>query len=484
MPVPQIVSILKPNIEKDDVILVDRKDKRFEDLQDPVSNQSPDESNTGSMYPYISIRSVVLEIDEIKNLEIISEGFLPEISLSLSDKRNRLTNIDFPLDGDVISVYIRPNDDSVQKSIRLDFDIIDVTRSGTTSVFYDFYGVLRIPNIYDEINIFKEGTSFDALMSICSDLNLGFASNDESTNDLQKWIVAKENREKFLQDITNYSYKDDNSFFKSFVDIFYHFNFINVQKCFSLDDDLETGIISTSEPSDKIKGFEKTSSESPFIFSNSRENAGTNTCVATYSPFNNTGSVNRLNGYRRTVQFYDSENKELVDNYIEPLITKGAENLVLLKGRRDETFFKTLHKYKYMGKQNENSHPNYLFARILNHQNNEEIQKAGLKITLDSLNTDVFRYKRIALMIYDRLNTETKTSNQKRDNSEGDDTTSDYNTFDEEREVRNEFLSGFYVVDSFTLTYNNIDRFKTHLKLLRREWKPRAGTVGTTLETS
>lgn len=483
MPIPKILSILKPTIKKDDVVLVDRKDERFNDLKDPNSQELPDEKTTGSTYPYVSIRSVVVEVDELKYFELSCDGFLPEINITVADKRSRLSNVDFPLDGDLISVYIRPNDDDIQKSIRLDFEIVSTNRSGTTTLYYDFYGVLRVPTLYDELCTFKEGTSFDALMSVCSDLGLGFASNDDCTNDLQKWILPKENREKFIKDITKYSYKDDNSFFISFVDLFYHLNFINIQNCFSLEDSLESAVISTKQTTDNTKSFEKTSTEGAFFLTNSKENSGSNTMIVNFSPFNNSGNTVKANGYRRTVQMYDDVNLEYVDNFIEPLVTKGSNDKVLLRGRKDENFFKTLHKFKYMGKQNENMHPNYHFARILNHQNNEEVLKAGLMVTIDSLNIDIFRYRRVPVLIYDRLTTETKTSNLQRDEQNGDEKTTQANVYDEQQEVRNEFLSGFYVVDSFTIKFMD-NAYKTDIKLLRREWNQRATTVGAFAEPS
>jgi hypothetical protein len=478
MAVPKIVSILKPSIEKDDVVLIDRNDDRFADRKSTETAQFPDDKNIGSLFPYVSIRSVVIEYDELKSFEIICDGFLPEINLTVTDPRHRLTNVDFPLDGDVISVYIRPNDDSVQKSIRADFEIVDVDRSGTSAIYYNFYGVLRVPTIYDEVCQVKEGTSFDTLMSICSDLGLGFASNEDSTTDLQKWIVAKESREKFLQDITKYSYKDDNSFFTSFVDLFYNLNFINIQKTFSFEDVLEVGTVSTNQPTDQTADFKKLADDGPVFLTNAKQNTGANNLISFYAPFNNTGKIVRTNGYRRTTQFYDSELKELVDNFVEPLYTNGSDDKILLRGRKDETFFKTLHKFKYMGKQNDNTHSNYHFARILNYQNNEEISKAGLQITIDSLNTDIFRYRRIPIILYDRNNSEVKTSNSLRDEEVGDGNTTVPNQMDENLDVRNEFLSGFYVVESFIINYSPSTKYTTKAKLLRREWNDRGTAAG------
>lgn len=477
MPVPKIVSILKPSIEKDEIVLIDRTKPQYSDLQDSLSAQREDEKTMGSHYPRVSIRTVVIEYDEFRNFEISCENFLPEINLTVIDTRNRLTNVDFPLDGDIISVYLRPNSDDIQKSIRLDFEIVDVRRSGVTTVYYDFYGVLRIPTIYDEVCQMKEGTSFETLMSICSDLKLGFASNEDSTNDSQKWIVAKENREKFIKDITDYSYKDDNSFFTSFVDLFYHLNFINVQNCFSSEDQFDEAIITLDENSDLLKGSGSVSKSGEFYLTNAKKANGTNFMISNYAPFNNSGSIVRTNGYRRTAQFYDSDNLEFVDNFVEPLITNGSNDKVLLRGRKDEQFFKTLHKFKYFGKQNNNTHLNYLFARLLNFQNKEEISKTGLTITLTSLNVDIFRYRRIPVIIYDRNSSEAKDANKNRDEVVGDETTNDANTYDEEIEVKNEFLSGYYVVESFTIKFG-ADKFKMDIKLIRREWNDRGAAIG------
>lgn len=485
MAVKQILTVLDPSIELDDMVLVDREDPRFKDLKDPArSSQYPDDKNTGVAYPFITIRSVTIEMEDLKFMRLNFQDLLPEISLTIADNQSRLTNIDFPLDGDIISVYIRPNDDDVQKSIRMDFDIQTVSRSGTTPVVYNFYGQLRVPRIFDEITEAKSLlTSFEALIEICDDLNLGFATNEDKTEDRMTWLIAKEDRLKWLENITNYSYKNDDSFFYSFIDHNYFFNFINIQECFSEDDELDESIITMMESSDVQQGFDKTSSVGPLFLSNSRSAQGSNQYISYYNPFTESGSKVQNNGYRRYVQFYDTDEDELIEEFIEPLITRGNEQKVLLRGRRDENFFQSNYKYKYMGRQSSgedgNVHPNYLFARVLNHQNLEEIEKAGLTIELPILNTDILRMKRIPVIIYDSFNNEVKYSNQQRDQEKAEDPVNEDQVWVEQQEIRNEFLTGFYVCWSFEITWKPSERYKTRAKLLRREWPERGTTVGT-----
>ena len=483
MAVKKILTILDPNIELDEMVLVDRTDKRFQDLQDPSkSNQTPDEQNTGGAYPFITIRSIAIELDELNNFEIVCSNTLPELNLTIADKRSRLTNVDFPLDGDLISVYIRPNDDT-QKSIRMDFDIETVSRYGQTPVMYNFSGQLRIPKIFDEISESKlEMSSFEAIIDICDSLNLGFATNSDDTNDIQNWILGRDNKLNFIRDIIQYSYLNDDSFFYGFVDHNYFYNFINVQDCFSEDDELDEAIITMPEQTDRQKGYDNASSIGPLLLSNSRNMQGSNMYISYYNPFTNSGLSSKLNGYRRYVQFYDSDEDEFVEEYIEPMITKGNENKILLKGRKDETFIDSYSKYKYMGRQSSggdgNVHPNYLFARILNHQNLEEIQKAGLDIEIPSLNTDILRFKRIPIVIYDSMNIENKYTARDRDQEENDDPQNIRAVHNEQDEVRNEFLSGFYVCWSFTISWSPQNRYITKAKLLRREWSKRGTGVG------
>ena len=51
------------------------------------------------------------------------------------------------------------------------------------------------------------------------------------------------------------------------------------------------------------------------------------------------------------------------------------------------------------------------------------------------------------------------------------DAAGDYNTEDPNAEVKNEFLSGYYVISEIVYTYNkDTTKIQQQLKLLRREW--------------
>ena len=56
-------------------------------------------------------------------------------------------------------------------------------------------------------------------------------------------------------------------------------------------------------------------------------------------------------------------------------------------------------KYKYLGTQGDNVHPEFQYSTVLNYQNMTEINKMGMIIELDTVNPSITRYSRIYCQI-------------------------------------------------------------------------------------
>jgi len=269
---------------------------------------------------------------------------------------------------------------------------------------------------------------------------------------------------------------------------------VNINKQFSLEDVMESvttpsqidyALQSPADPEaeDGVPGSLR--------LSNSQDVAGTNMYIAQYTLENKTGEIWMANGYRRNVKYLnlnennnDAESQGLEQFLITPLNTPGSEESgIPMRGRATDPaeYWENNTKAKYLGKQPseefENVHSNYMYAIANNIGNNSEINKMSMTVVLETVNWALYRYQRIPIIIYNVGDVQNKTL-ENRDRQLGDDvqpknaeTDEDPNYGEPDQMVKNEFLSGYYVISEITYKYSRDNtKIMQHLSLLRREW--------------
>tara|TARA_R110000796_G_scaffold192641_6_gene309328 strand:+ start:3512 stop:4984 length:1473 start_codon:yes stop_codon:yes gene_type:complete len=450
-------------------------------FEDP-SQQVPDKSKyMGNSTPYIKINGYEMDSSTIIKFRVDSKGFIPTISLAFEDVSKQFQN-DFPKDGDLIELYIRSRNNDAKKKIRINFDILTI--SGVTnkgSTIYKLSGIMHVPNLFSEQQVsYPSDTSYNHLLSVCDDIELGFASNDTNTADKMPRFNPNNTIKEFISNTSKSIYKDENSFYTTYIDLYYYLTLVNVNVLFSMDETPEDGIadvISTitqdkTTSSEGIKG-----DNTKIVLSNHQSFGNTTNYIKNYSLFNNAGQVWMSNGYKRYSQHMDMDSYEFNSFFVDPLTTEGSENnLVILKGKAGDESYQNQNKFKYQGRSyttlNEgNLHPNYHFAKILNHQNNEELNKMGLTITLQDISSSIMRYKRIPVAIYEQGGSIITNMGMKFGDDERDTTNQDGDAYtNTENFIANSFISGFYVVRDYSINWDRVDQFTQTVNLMRREW--------------
>jgi hypothetical protein len=472
----KILSITKPTIP------IDQMDyNNTTDPKNPVTSNVSRFKEAGAIFPLIEINKHQFDEKEVESFYLDETGFIPRVRVGVTITDGVFLSKYFPKDGDPMSILIRSMTDEF-KPIRCDFEITLVnafpskSESGDVQAF-TIEGVLRIPGLYGEwCKTFKK-TSYDSIIDICNELKVGFASNEIETTDKQTWINPFDTYEKFLIDITSASYKDDESFFKGFFDHYYFYNFVNMNNQFSDEFELEDAIETLTFNDDFLKDKRVEKIDTQIMLFNHNSMRATGNYIKGYTLVNKAGQVVIDNGYRRFLQYYDSElqktnPKEKYQSYfVEPLSTKGTDNKILLKGRTKEDFYgkaddrsdSKYNKYKFMGNQTGlpggNCHDNYFQAVLQNRQNNEEIEKMMLRVNLGKCNFNLYRGQRVPVLIVNIANT--SRQKQTADDSQG---TNDSLSFDK-------FLTGYYTIHGMTYSWNSHDGlFTQELMLTRREW--------------
>lgn len=465
----KILTITKPTIPIEQMDQVNTADPNG-----PVQSTENKFKQAGAIWPVIEINKYQFNENEVDSFYLDETGFIPRLRVGVTISDGLFLSKYFPKDGDPMSIFIRSKTDEF-KPIRCDFEITFVnafpsrSESGDVQAF-TIEGILRIPGLYAEwCKTFKDKTSYDTIIEVCNELKVGFASNETTTQDKQSWINPFDTYDKFLNDVMGASYKDDDSFFKGFFDHYYYMNFVNMNNQFSDEVELEDAIETLSFDDDFFKDKRIEKIDTQILLCNHNSIRSTGNYIKGYTLINKAGQIVIDNGYRRYLQYYDSQlsstnPKEKYQSYfVEPLSTKGTTDKILLKGRTKEDFFSKHNKYKWFGTQygqpDGNCHENYLHAIVQNHQNNEEIEKMMLRVNLGKCNFNLYRGQRIPVIILNVANATRQKMTQ--DDSQA---TNDNTSFDK-------FLTGYYSIYGMTYSWSSLDGlFVQELMLTRREW--------------
>ena len=469
----EILSLTEPLIKKllDDIIIDDNE---------YLGENNPTHSNfVGNYYPHIVINDFEISYSDLYSVNLTSKDFLPTVTIKFKDTSGYFSNKHFPLDGSVINLYIRANNRQDFNDIHINFELINIQPIG--NLMYVLSGETKVPNLYTDVcKSYSQQSSFDTLMNVAEDLQLGFSSNVDDTSDIMTWLNTFNNNKKFIEDVTKHSYLDSNSWFTSFIDVHYNLNFINVQSCFNIN------TIGISEAYDwRLPDFYGNSvdyEKVPLLYTNAREFSSKTRFIKNYQMFNNTANVYLTNGYKRKIQYLDEVNELYInptdypdDVTIEPFpkLNEYQGNNIIFKGRyvtkddgsfvketiNNKTYFEQYEKYKYFGKQNENVHDYYYIAKCQNYQNKEEISKIGMVIDLNGTDNSIFRYKTIFVAIceYDTQRKSVFIENQPDQTDEKLDTP-----------IINTFLTDFYVISGIEWIYNNGGTLFQRLHLVKQ----------------
>ena len=343
--------------------------------------------------PFIWLNDI--QIDVIETFNLTSAGFLPTLSLTFQDKYSYFDNLRFPNDDGRIRVFI----DSRQPLLRpiyCEFKVMKFQKLGSNS--YLLEGMLNINRMYvTKVESFNQSSSYEVLKKIATLSNIGFSTNINGTDDTMTWINPGKRVKDFCQEVIRRSYRSDTSFMRSFVDIFYNLNFIDIEEQLNFDLSKQTGILTggLNEIQKKLSLAEETDALFMYL-SNDRSVSSTPNYFESFKVFNTSTTRSVKEGYSNRIKYYDWNSKEFLIFNIDSITN---DDNVILKAD-DEEFFRENIKHTWEGKLlTNNAHDNYHYSYVQNKLNLNEIQKMGLEITLPNPNFNIYRYMKIYVII-------------------------------------------------------------------------------------
>ena len=493
----RIYQVFKNTIELDELSLPSQPTPGTEKTEDAVSLQ----------WPLIKINDFIPSVEEIRYLEINCDEFIPTIILKCTFLHQKFISTEMPKDGDIISIAIR-NKSDLLKPIRNDYVITGVV-SGENStqvnnlINMTFFGVLFIPWISSSLfNFSFEGTSFEALKDVAKKIGLGFATNEDNTDDKQIWMNGFSSLGKYIQKTINRSWKDDTSFYDIWIDIYYNLNFVNVNKqLMSSEDEIDPAVWLNNIDKDFTFGAnteEDTTVNTPKVLSNYEGYRSSSFFINSWRPNNRStkitfqiGTKLNCNLFEHNSKLYQNKDSEkywsipLEPTYDEQKINK----YILLRGRatqdpdkRGDDLARANYSYPEMYVGNEwmgvqytisnpeddnlqwdgNHHKNYLRAEMQNLINNKELEKLNVEVSVNGLNLNIIKGDKTPIVLIQKDPVESQMINSA---AEG-------------RNYLEQFYSGWYYIKGFRIKYNQenagsiMSNFTQTFTLTRREWPP------------
>ena len=474
----QILSILDPTVKLEEFAIADDAGKPYE------ASMGKREKYQGDLVPSVMLKGYQFNHREIQSMQIDESGFLPRLTVTLLDRTGAITSAYFPRATPIISIYIRSRNDKL-KPIRNDYLITSIrsTESDDHSQSSDgkgsiitVSGVLYLPQLFkSESSSIPSMTSHDALLEIARKNQLGFATNEVKTNDKMTWLAPFVKAIEFIQHITKHAYLNDDTCYVSFIDKYYHLNFVNINNMFSEEFVFNTAFTNIMSNNDYIKD-EPTISQSSvnegynLFMTNLTAIKGSDQYIQTYRPVTQQGSDLLNEGYRKVLHYYDhfadhnDMPKKFIDLFLEPYKGTTVPTDPVLRQTSDD---------EWLGVDYRNTHPEYLFSKILNEHYIRELAKTRLFVRTMGVNLNVLRGSRVAVVIVKEGNTAiTEYSAEVKNQPD---------TKDEDLELQkskgimvDRYLTGFYIVLNiktiFDPTIEGKHAFYTEYELGKKVW--------------
>lgn len=468
----------------------------------------------GLMEPVVMIGKVRLPIGKIKALTIWQDDLMPTMSLTFIDSGLIFTSRGFPVSNIVVSIFIQSIVKKL-KSMAADFLINSISSlpiPNSKAVIYTISGELNVPIFNGNYSkSYRNMTSIQALQKVAGELGLGFADNQpEGMNDAMTWIMPNYTYRSFLKHLTKYSYHKEDDFFDFFVDRYYILNFINVEKQFSRDEEIDTGFLALDQTeidhrrAEPGKESETDSIEIPLILSNHPATAATEFFITDFSMTSNHGEILKNHTIRKYAYWYDHGvtngtnssatggnantpfDKGFEVHWLEPLMSKTGKDGKIHQSPSIEDY-KASDKQAdagpkvtsgvWSGIQYGNAHSKYKFAELINYHNWLETEKNILQVSLSGFNVNILRGSRIRVNIFLEQMTATAANVMGNDNGKNINTQNKLSGPGIDGVpgglVKDEALSDFYYVSAMSYSYMN-GKFQTNLSLSRRQWLPQA----------
>ena len=356
------------------------------------------------MLPFISWSGNPIQDRDISNLKLYHDGIVPKVRFSFVDSQNFIKTKAAPQEDTKFDLFINARSNSL-KSIHLKFKVESFKEMN--GGMYTVVGTLDISNLYRLYNGSKVGSSFDVIRQICAEMGLGFNSNITSANDLMTWRFNGKKTHESISEIIKHSYISDTAFMGGYIDFYYCFNYVDLEKESKRDNSADVGIETGVDQKDDINKVvkmqlinEESMNKSAFFFNSDKKIK------------NNATALTKAMGNITKTKSYDRLKKLFMVFDVDATTSSGNETIILKGSKMDKEAFDNNYTTQNNGKiDTDNVHKNYTYAHTQNRRNLDDLQKLELKIELPNINYNLYKFQKVNVKV---LNVEISVTNSDR----------------------------------------------------------------------
>lgn len=388
----------KNNITNNGIVNIFKATLKPNEISFNFSNneKTKEEIKNGLGYiPIVWYNAYQIDAENIQYLSLFDDGIAPTLKLNFIDTLGIMKDKAFPLDDTRIIVFISSRSDLL-KPIFIQFKISNFSNSdGLLSI----EATMDVDSLYvKSFKSYSKMTSNQVLQEVCKEIGIGFNTNITDTNDKMTWINSGKKAYDFIEEIIDHAYVSDDSFVIGYIDHYYNYNFVDIQKELSRDITQELGVVSVGIA--ELFKVNDIKNISRLLLTNDASVAGSNLYFDTFKIMNNSTSVSLENGYTDIIKYYDSLDKSLLNFSVDSLNNNTDKSIVLKGAPQDETFYKANQNFVYGGKvDSDNSHKNFNYSKTQNSRNINDIQKVGMEIELSTPNYNIYRFQKIKIVL-------------------------------------------------------------------------------------
>lgn len=471
----QILTTIKPKIALKDLSIYDIDFMAPREVKADFTDEYKE--SVGALVPLIMINGVRLHDEMIMSMDLRQDSFLPTLNITFIDNLGLFSSYHNPIFEPIVSIYVKSQTPYL-KPLRGDYLILRKTSvpiRGEAEHIITLFCELYVPKLYNNASLaYADMTSVECLKKVATELELGFATNEEVMNDKMTWLNPNLSYYMFIkEEVTKRAYKSDKSFFTCFIDRYYVLNFVNVERQMEQDNDFDMNYITSDTVSNSsvMKGGgergESLELINQTVLSNHPSMTNNANHIQEFWPSSNNGDVLKNQSFRSRAIWYESETQKVNSFFLEPL-----SNVKTLNGSEHQTpsleSLKTMEVKKWLGFDYGNAHKHNKYAKMLNHHNNLEIGKNQITLRLKGFNSTILRGVRVPVVFYDEtyVNSIKMTLQGKGDKIKS----TKSNDF-----FVDEILSDIYYVKDIVYRYDSsvqsTSLMNTEITIAKRNWK-------------
>lgn len=390
--------------------------------------------------PFFNYMGSTIRDKDISSLKLYHDGIIPVIQIIFTDTNHIIKSIGFPQDDTKFEFFLNSKSQNI-KSIHLKFKIEEF--ASLKNGKYSIYGTLDISELYRINYQTYNGTSFEVLNQVANELKLGFNSNITNTDDKMPWRNVGDKQHNFIESVIKHSYISERSYMSGFIDYYYCFNFVDVEKEWNRDNTKDMCIDSGGLDDGSVDDNNKLI---PLILTTDKGDQQSNCLIEEKSFENNSTALGLERGYRTKTKYYDKTNKMFLVFDVDSTTSDESKSMILKGSEGDREGFNNNITTTYAGKiDTDNVHKNYNYAITQNKINFDNLNKIKMLVNLPNPNYNIYLYQKVTITV---INQEPPTETNK--------------------EIVQWRKSGDYIISSIEYIWNG-KSLKQELQLISKE---------------